>query len=179
MRLNVSLQLKVPGNVGHATISQKLPDFEYGGRIIRFASPSLVDVSYVYDGNLLSVHGKFAAELISECARCSETFNEPLSFEFHEQFKREVSEDELGELYPYSGDTIDIDAMLHDNILLNLPISSICQENCLGKCPQCGCNLNNTQCSCAPQEEAPKTDGDTYYPFAGLMDLLTDNEEEV
>lgn len=175
MKLNVSQQLKLPGIAGTAHIVEPIKSIDFGGRIVEFASPADITAEYVYDGKGFTVDGSFSALLSSVCARCDENFDEPFSFDFSERFVKEVS-DADEEMYTYNGDTIDLSVMIQDNILLNLPMRSLCREECKGKCPRCGCNLNLTRCSC----ECSDVDSDesaSKGPFAGLMKLLTDDKE--
>lgn len=173
MKLNVALQIKLPGNVGSATISERIEDFEYFGRVISFGEPANVEVSYVYDGTGFTVSGSFRTVLNSSCARCGEDFKEPFSFDFNERFVRNpVDEDE----YSYTGNTIELDTMISDNILLNLPMWSVCSDDCKGKCPICGCNLNIVQCSCVAAEDEVG-ENEKRNPFAQLMSLMNEDKE--
>ena len=51
----------------------------------------------------------------------------------------------------YANREIDILELLHDDILLALPMRVVCREECAGFCKHCGCNLNESSCTC----EAP------------------------
>ena len=39
---------------------------------------------------------------------------------------------------------------LRDTVLLELPLAPLCAETCLGLCPQCGTNWNESPCQCRP-----------------------------
>ncbi|MEG1706531.1 MAG: DUF177 domain-containing protein, partial [Clostridia bacterium] len=56
-----------------------------------------------------------------------------------------VSEEEC---YLLEGTKLNIQKAVEDEIVLALPISILCQENCKGLCPKCGINLNKSTCSC-------------------------------
>ena len=92
MKLDVTAQVKLPGSVGKARLSEPFADIEFGGRRISFARPLDIEVTYVYDGESFAVAGTISAVFNSQCARCGEPFEEPLTFEFKERFVR----DELG-----------------------------------------------------------------------------------
>lgn len=55
---------------------------------------------------------------------------------------------ELDELdaEPFDGKTIDLDPVLREQVLLALPVSVVCQEDCKGLCSTCGQDLNETDC---------------------------------
>jgi uncharacterized protein len=48
----------------------------------------------------------------------------------------------------YERDEINLDAMVLEQIELELPSRALCREECRGLCPQCGIDLNIDQCNC-------------------------------
>jgi uncharacterized protein len=48
----------------------------------------------------------------------------------------------------YERDEIDLNAMVLEQIELDLPSRALCREDCRGLCSQCGIDLNIDQCSC-------------------------------
>lgn len=45
-------------------------------------------------------------------------------------------------------DEVDISEDIRSELLLELPMILLCDESCLGLCPECGCDLNKEECSC-------------------------------
>jgi len=62
-----------------------------------------------------------------------------------------VNEDEL---YPIVDDTIDLEPLARDAIVLELPMAPLCREDCLGLCPQCGADRNEGECGCVAPRDA-------------------------
>jgi uncharacterized protein len=58
--------------------------------------------------------------------------------------------------YRLDGDFLDLEPIVHDACILELPLAPLCQEDCQGLCPQCGVNRNHETCSCEPPD--PRTD---------------------
>lgn len=170
MKLNVSAELKQPGRVSQHTLSESVPPLEYLGRQVEFESPITVRAEVSFDGEGFSVKGELETVLRSECARCTKLFPEPVSVAFEERFVK-ARENEESEAYLYEGETLDFSELIRDNLLLNLPISSVCSENCKGLCPVCGCDLNTAQCSCVIEDEPPKG------ALSKLEQLLNENKE--
>jgi uncharacterized protein len=56
----------------------------------------------------------------------------------------------------YRGQGLELEDVLREQILLALPLKTICSENCKGLCAHCGTNLNLEQCSCAEPVEDPR-----------------------
>ncbi|MFP3867115.1 MAG: YceD family protein [Desulfobacteraceae bacterium] len=108
-------------------------------------------------GDYLLVRGVLKGELRLNCSRCLESFLQSLECRFDLLLKpgpppeteeeRELSAEELGEDY-YSGDELDLERIIQEQILLAVPLKPLCREACLGLCPHCGINLNRDTCSC-------------------------------
>jgi len=98
------------------------------------------------------VSAKATALVNTECARCTKLFAERIAFSFSERFVKGEDEASDDETYPYSGDELLLDKAVLDNLFLELPIASICREDCKGLCPVCGADLNTTKCDCTTEE---------------------------
>ncbi len=72
------------------------------------------------------------------------------------------------ELDFYSGEELILDHYFEDQLILDLPYSFTCKENCKGLCSSCGVNLNYDTCKCR------ETEGSN--PFAILKDLKPDTD---
>ncbi len=171
MKLNVSRELKLPGHQSAAELSERLEDFAYQGREIRFASPVRVSVEYSFDGSGFPVEGKASTAFHSACARCGKTFIEPFEADFQERFAKNTGDGD--EAYPFAGEELDFDDLLRDTILLNMPGYSLCAKDCRGLCPMCGCDLNTAQCACVREQD----EEETINPFLKLRSLLEDDKE--
>ena len=73
-----------------------------------------------------------------ECGRCLIDIELPVRVEFVELFA--YSQDEAFD-YEVHDDTIDLEPVVRDAVVLSLPFQPVCQEDCLGLCPQCGVRL--------------------------------------
>lgn len=133
------------------SLEEERETFEYGGREIRYAAPVSVSGTVTGDGKAYTAQGTGSVVFRSVCDRCLEEFEQLLTFTFSERFVREGAEEE--DCYSYSGDTLDLEQVFSDNMLLNMPIINLCKEDCKGLCPQCGANLNRGKCSCPAQDE--------------------------
>lgn len=94
----------------------------------------------VVEGVLAS--GTATVQLQGECARCLTGIEDTMSFDLQELFfhpGREVDEDES----LIVDESIDLESPLRDAVVLELPFTPLCREDCLGLCPDCGFNLND------------------------------------
>ena len=48
----------------------------------------------------------------------------------------------------YGGKQIDLSPAVREQILLSVPASPLCREDCKGLCPKCGKDLNDGDCGC-------------------------------
>ena len=86
--------------------------------------------------------GVVSAELVGECSRCLGEVREERDFDLQELYYypgRDAEEDALFVVDEY----IDLDPPMRDAIVLELPFTPLCREDCLGLCPICGFNLND------------------------------------
>jgi len=92
------------------------------------------------------IQANFIAKITAECFRCLEDYKQDLTAIFEEvlTFKgHPLLEEE--QFVPEDG-YIDLESLLIEYLLLDLPIKQICREGCKGLCAVCGQNLNNVLC---------------------------------
>jgi uncharacterized protein len=111
----------------------------------------------------LLVDGWVELTLELSCNRCLKTFEQPMHVDFEEQFYPTVDVISGMPLDPFDEDEIfpidahhevDLTEAVRQNVLLALPMVTICREDCKGLCPQCGQDLNLGSCECKPEVDA-------------------------
>jgi uncharacterized protein len=104
----------------------------------------IVRVTRTAQGLLLQA--RFSAYLTTECSRCLTEYPQPLPIEFTELYAfSAASATEEGLLVPESG-KIDLSVPVREEMLVSLPMSTVCRPDCKGLCPICGGNLNEEIC---------------------------------
>jgi uncharacterized protein len=108
------------------------------------------------------VRGHLEGHLKLNCGRCLEEFSTPVETDFDLLLapapqtsgpeEQELSPAEL-DLDFYTGEVVDLESILREQIILMLPLKPLCAEDCRGLCPRCGANLNRETCNC-PVEKA-------------------------
>jgi len=96
-------------------------------------------------GILLQADFQALTEL--ECVRCLTDFQQVLNINFTELYafsQRYVTDSGL--LMPETG-IIDLNPVLREYAVLEIPISPLCKPDCKGLCPICGNNLNESTCT--------------------------------
>jgi uncharacterized protein len=108
----------------------------------------------------LLVDGWVDLTLELSCTRCLEEFEQPMHVTFMEQFYPTVdiitgamlppSEDE--DAFPIDDHhLLDLTEAIRQRVLLEIPMVTLCREDCAGLCSQCGHNLNLGPCDCKPE----------------------------
>ena len=102
--------------------------------------------SILYTGTLYRVSGKLNYERSYVCDRCQKECHATEELDFSEDFSRENSDADMAT--PLTGDTVDMGEMVRDLLITNVPIQNLCRADCLGLCPVCGHDLNESDCGC-------------------------------
>ena len=107
-------------------------------------------------GDEYLLRGALRGGLLAQCSRCLEpatlALDVPVMLTFAEGDEPgddlDDEDDEQDVIYVQDG-VIDVGSAMRDELLLALPISPLCREDCAGSCPTCGANRNLTPCDCA------------------------------
>ncbi|HET6461963.1 MAG TPA: DUF177 domain-containing protein [Syntrophales bacterium] len=102
------------------------------------------------------IDGSLETTVASNCCRCLEVTLLPVETSFRYVFvpekNRSKQEDELSvedlEYVYYQDDVIDLDNLIFEQVMLQIPIKVLCADTCKGLCPHCGMNLNTANCGC-------------------------------
>jgi uncharacterized protein len=129
-------------------------------------------------GDAYQVAGRVTSRLEMVCGRCLDAFEVPVDASFDLRYvpaaentgegEREIEEDDLTTAF-YRDGMLDLLDLMREQFVLALPMKPLCSTACRGLCPQCGTNLNKTQCECAPTWGDPR--------LAPLKSLLSRDKE--
>ena len=96
----------------------------------------------VMEGVLVS--GVATMPLAGECGRCLETVSDTLAVDLQELFAYPDSDSEDDEeIARMEGDLLDLEPVLRDAVVLALPLTPLCREDCGGLCAECGERLDD------------------------------------
>lgn len=97
----------------------------------------------------IEVSADVTAPWKGECRRCLQPVTGGLHTHVRELFRprtRDAEPDE--ETYPLAGEMLDLQPLVRDALLLELPLAPLCSDECRGLCPSCGADLNAGDCGC-------------------------------
>jgi len=113
----------------------------------------------------IRLQGHLRTTVKLSCARCLEPLGQPVDKEFELYYRPvqtiareedvEIDDAEL-EVGFYQGHGLVLEDALKEQILLDLPMKSLCRPDCRGLCTQCGQNRNVLPCDCPPPAVADR-----------------------
>lgn len=155
----------IQGNHGDFNVELSPSEFDLETVGVSASAPIRSDVTITKGADRLNVVGRVAADLEIDCLRCLEPFKHELRFEFIAGFvppehfttdgEHQVSGEDLN-VDVIEDDRLDLVGLLKEQVLLNLPESAYCRDDCKGLCDKCGENRNLINCSCNEKEIDPR-----------------------
>jgi uncharacterized protein len=113
----------------------------------------------------IRLRGKYEGQFEMPCARCLEPVEHALKGQFDLLFRPlgadqrssdhaiTTSETEIGY---YQEDSLVLEDVLREQVLLSLPARTLCRQDCKGLCPHCGRDLNSESCTCDAAPSDPR-----------------------
>ncbi len=151
-----------PKDTQDLTCSPEDIGFE-SGAVESFGDTIHVRVKTRRDGDLAVLDAFVQTVVNLECDRCLQEFTREIDSSFSlvvrqlkqgevlRKSERDEDSDDESDIIVIDSDTneIDISENVHDALLLDLPVKTICREDCKGLCAHCGENLNEGECRCS------------------------------
>lgn len=113
----------------------------------------------------IRLRGSYKGEVEVPCARCLE----PVSMASEGQFDlifRPLGVDQGSseraintadtEIGYYQNGGLALEDVLREQVLLSLPVRTLCRQDCKGLCPRCGQDLNSESCTCETASPDPR-----------------------
>ncbi|MEZ4388321.1 MAG: DUF177 domain-containing protein [Candidatus Krumholzibacteriia bacterium] len=108
------------------------------------------------------VRGDLAAVAPSACDRCLRSFElrfpVPVELVVLRDGKQETDDADTLVIHQRRGE-VDLTEALHEAVLLAVPQSRICRDDCRGLCARCGADLNEGECGCEDDDFDPRWEG--------------------
>lgn len=152
-RLPVAALLKRPGAARSESVSGVLEGLGGSGAQIPADQPIRMDahLERVPDG--IVVRGTITARWQAACSRCLNPVSADLTKQVDELYEPHPL---AGETYLLDVDVIDLEPVIRDVLLLELPPAPVCRIDCAGLCPQCGIDRNTATCDCHTEAVDPR-----------------------
>jgi Predicted metal-binding, possibly nucleic acid-binding protein len=134
--LNVRDLIGAPGQMRELDFSVAAPE-TYGEAVAKVSEGAPIEIS----GRLESVHegilasGDIRCTAAAECVRCLDSIDIPIEADFQELF---AYSDNDGYDSQVVDDTVDLEPVVRDLVVLQLPFQPMCSPDCPGLDPQTG-----------------------------------------
>lgn len=127
---HLSAQVPAPDGVGDEIIG------------VRPGSPVDLDLRLesVVEGVLVT--GTASVDVTGECGRCLDPIQQRLSIDIQELYLYPDTDIDDVEASRLEGELLDLEPLVRDEVVLELPFMPLCRADCAGLCPTCGTNLN-------------------------------------
>lgn len=142
--INAVELLRRPGTTKDIDVSIAVNDFDFDDQRI---ADIPVDISVHLESLSTGIHaeGTAHATWAGVCRRCLAPLVQQMSVDFDEMYQKGSSDTGA---YEIENDQINLLPMVREGLLLGVPLSPLCRDDCPGLCPQCGIDLSETTCRC-------------------------------
>jgi uncharacterized protein len=134
-----------PGEVRDEKRTATAPDDVGSGLVLVPAGGDVaLDLRFEAVSEGVLVTGSAVAPLAGECARCLDPLTSSIEVSFQELYRYlpDPGEDENdAEERFLDGDHLDLEPAFRDAVVLALPLSPLCRDDCPGLCVECGAKL--------------------------------------
>jgi len=136
---------KHPGEFRDEKLTASAPDGVGSGLVLVPAGADVaLDLRFEAVSEGVLVTGSAVAPLAGECARCLDPLTTSIEVSFQELYRYlpDPGEDkDDGEERFLEGDLLDLEPAFRDAVVLALPLSPLCKDDCRGLCVECGAKL--------------------------------------
>jgi uncharacterized protein len=133
LRVGVMELRRRPGTQRDVVVSTPLAGLAITGAHVPDDAPLEVDATLESIDGAVTVTGTVRVHWSAECRRCLDPVTGTATVDLREVFEVQPID---GETYPIEGDEVDLEPVVRDAALLNLPLSVLCRPDCEGPVPE-------------------------------------------
>ena len=139
-------------------------DLGFDDKSIELREPVQTDLRISVLDERVQVKGILKAGLILTCCRCTCRFHRDTEKDFaveywpdktEEESEIELDYDDLDVGF-YWGDKLDLNEVILEQVLIDVPMNPICKDDCMGLCEKCGADHNFGGCTCLEDKGDPR-----------------------
>jgi uncharacterized protein len=133
LRVGVMELRRRPGTQRDVRVATSIPGLSVTGAQVPDDAPIEVDATLESIEGAITVTGTVRVPWTAECRRCLDPVQGVLTVDLREVFELSPID---GETYPIEGDEVDLEPVVRDAALLNLPLTVLCRADCEGPVPE-------------------------------------------
>ena len=108
----------------------------------------------------MKVTGSVSLHVEIPCDRCLKPVEYPFELSLEREIDTNATDEEriaaLDEQPFVQGYLLDVDRLVYDELIVNMPMKVLCRQDCKGVCPKCGADRNLRDCGCDLTELDPR-----------------------
>ena len=101
---------------------------------------------------VLKIEAKGRITVNIPCDKCLKDVPTEFDINFEQEIDMQASKEDrikdLDEINYVTGCSLDVEQLVHNEILIHWPLRVLCKEDCRGICPKCGKDWNEGSCDC-------------------------------
>lgn len=109
---------------------------------------------------VLKIEAKGSITVSIPCDKCLKDVPTEFDIDFEQEIDMQASKEDrikdLDEINYVTGCSLDVEQLVHNEILIHWPLRVLCKEDCRGICPKCGKDLNEGSCECDQTSPDPR-----------------------
>lgn len=137
-------------------MEEELEDLRLGVGTVHFKGPASFHGQITNSNGFLLLDGVAKIFFRTICDKCAIDMERELVISIKENIVREsipyeqedVEEKVLDDRYALSDNILDLDRIIADCILTEMPIRQLCSHDCSGLCDICGIKISENGCNC-------------------------------
>ena len=153
--MNVADLLRRPGTTREVHLEVPVPGLENPSSRVDPDDPLTIDLRLESLSAGIVASGRVRGRWRAVCSRCLTALEDGFDLALREVFEDDPIEEETD---PLRHDEIDLEQPIRDLVVPELPAVPLCDEACLGLCPSCGANRNDSPCDCGNESRDPRWD---------------------
>lgn len=138
-----------PGSSRSVQVSEPIPGL--GTELATVPEDRRIEAALLFESVVegVLVSGPVSGAMTISCARCLKRFQSEFRLDVQELFVPEATGDE--DEYVLGDDSVDLEPMIRDAVILSMPFAPLCRPDCRGLCERCGGDRNLGECTCRPE----------------------------
>lgn len=121
-----------------------------------FITPIKVNAKIFNKAGIIRLKADVNFDFCCPCDRCMANVNKAYSYSFNHVLVNTNDNNPDDDYVCVSEYKLDLDALIMEDIILELPRKTLCKQDCKGICPKCGKNLNEGTCDCVAYQIDPR-----------------------
>lgn len=141
--LNVLELMRRPGSRKSVQLTAPVDELVIGDVTLPAGTECTVDLVLESLPDGITAAGTVSAPWQADCRRCLGDASGVASVHVKELYQKTPTSDDI---YEFDGEQLDLEPMVREAIVFELPIAPLCRPTCAGLCAECGTNLNDEDC---------------------------------